>query len=149
MSTCARRWRWAGQAAPPTPSSSSPRATRRASRARCCSSAAPSRSTPAPRRHTRDTTVGAGLIGRGDELRRVDEVLDAATTRGGGLVIRGEPGIGKSALLAHAVERARERGFHVVSTVGVESEGNLPFAGLHRLLRPLLDGLVALPRPQP
>lgn len=53
------------------------------------------------------------------------------------LVLYGEPGIGKSRLLAAAAEFARERGFTVLSTTGVQSEAHLAFAGLHQLLRPL------------
>ena len=62
------------------------------------------------------------------------------------LVLRGEAGIGKSALLAYAAERAE--GCRVVRAVGVESEMELPFAGMHQLCAPLLGGLERLPRPQ-
>jgi len=103
---------------------------------------------PAPSRPASDQAAQERLVGRGDERQQIVELLDAATARGGGMVIRGEPGIGKSVLLAAAIELARERGFRVVSAVGVESEGNLPFAGLHRLVRPLLGGVVGLPKPQ-
>src|SRR5262249_9063818 len=68
--------------------------------------------------------------------------------RGGALVVRGEAGIGKSALLAAAGQRARERGMLVLAASGVQSEANLPFAGLHQLLRPVLRGIGELPGPQ-
>lgn len=54
------------------------------------------------------------------------------------LVLTGEPGIGKSALLAAAEAAARAGGYRVLAASGVESEGQLPFAGLHQLLRPIL-----------
>lgn len=62
------------------------------------------------------------------------------------LVLRGEPGVGKTALLGYAAERAE--GCRVVRALGVEAEMELPFAGLHQLSAPLLDGLERLPPPQ-
>jgi DNA-binding CsgD family transcriptional regulator len=62
------------------------------------------------------------------------------------LVLRGEAGVGKSALLGYAAERAQ--GCRLVRAAGVESEMELPFAGLHQLCAPLLDGLERLPPPQ-
>jgi DNA-binding CsgD family transcriptional regulator len=62
------------------------------------------------------------------------------------LVLRGEPGIGKTALLGYAAERAA--GFQVARAAGVESEMELPFAGLHQLCWPMLEGLGRLPPPQ-
>src|SRR5262245_3574439 len=85
-----------------------------------------------------------GLVGRGREAARVDALLDGA--RGGessSLVVRGEPGIGKSALLEYAAERAD--GMVVLTTAGVEAEADLAFAGLYGLLRPILDHLDRLP----
>jgi hypothetical protein len=61
---------------------------------------------------------------------------------------RGEAGIGKSALLAAAGDRARERGAAVVTTTGTQSEALLAFGGLHRLLLPFLGRLDQLPDPQ-
>ena len=61
-------------------------------------------------------------------------------------MVRGEAGIGKTALLEYSAERAE--GCQVVRAVGVESEMELPFAGLHQLCAPLLDGLERLPPPQ-
>ncbi len=61
-------------------------------------------------------------------------------------MLRGEPGIGKTAVLGYAAERAA--GFRVVRAAGVESEMELPFAGLHQLCGPMLGGLARLPPPQ-
>jgi hypothetical protein len=62
------------------------------------------------------------------------------------LLLRGEPGIGKTALLSYAAAQAQ--GFTVVQTRGVESEAELAFAGLADLTRPLLYYLPGLPRVQ-
>jgi len=90
----------------------------------------------------------AELLGREDELARIYELIDGIGARGGALVVRGEAGIGKSALLAAARERAQQRGATVVTTTGTLSEAPLAFAGLHQLLLPLLGGLDLLPDPQ-
>ena len=60
------------------------------------------------------------------------------------LVLRGEPGIGKSRLLTVADETARERGMSVLTATGVQSEAHLPFAGLHQLLRPVRERVAEL-----
>jgi tetratricopeptide (TPR) repeat protein len=87
------------------------------------------------------------LFGRERELARIDEILDAAREgRSGALVIRGEVGIGKTALLEAAVERAAE--LRVLRAFGVESEVEIPFSGLHELLRPLMPLLEELPARQ-
>ncbi|MFJ9371081.1 AAA family ATPase [Nocardia sp. NPDC101769] len=84
------------------------------------------------------------LFGRDAERARLDALLaDARAKRSGTLALRGEPGIGKSALLDHAVAAAD--GFTVIGTAGVEFEAEIPFAGLHMLLRPLLHHLRGLP----
>ena len=62
------------------------------------------------------------------------------------LVVRGEPGVGKSALLEYLAGRAA--GCRVVRAAGVESEMELAFAGLHQLLAPALDRIDRLPEPQ-
>ncbi|GIJ50224.1 LuxR family transcriptional regulator [Virgisporangium aliadipatigenens] len=86
----------------------------------------------------------AALVGRGDERARLDALARAARAgHGGALVLRGEAGIGKSALLAHA--RAAAAGFRVIDASGAQFESELPFAALHRLCVPLLGGLDALP----
>ena len=62
------------------------------------------------------------------------------------LVVRGEAGVGKTALLEYVAERAS--GCRIIRVAGVESEMELAFAGLHQLCAPMLDGLVGLPGPQ-
>jgi hypothetical protein len=88
------------------------------------------------------------LIGRDDEVARVDAVLDRVRDRGGALLILGEPGIGKSALLDRARSRASALGARTLATVGVESESELAFAGLHQLLAPISSRMDGLPDPQ-
>ncbi|KJK57447.1 AAA family ATPase [Saccharothrix sp. ST-888] len=104
------------------------------------------------------------LYGRAEEQAAIDRLLDEARVgRSGVLVLRGEPGIGKSALLDYA-ERAALTGagagagvaavavesvpFRVIRATGVEYEADLPFAGLSLLLAPGLDRLSALTAPQ-
>ena len=87
------------------------------------------------------------LAGRHAERARIDGLLDAARdSRSGVLVLRGEPGIGKSALLDYAAESAN--GMQVLRAAGLEADSELAFAGLHQLLRPLLDRMERLPAPQ-
>jgi len=87
------------------------------------------------------------LIGRDDEVARVDALLDRVRDRGGALVIRGEAGIGKSALLDRVRGRASSFGARTLATMGVESESELAFAGLHQLLRPIERRIEKLPGP--
>lgn len=78
------------------------------------------------------------LHGRNRELARIDELLQCAREgRSAALVLSGEPGIGKTALLEAAVERAGD--LRVLRASGYESERDLPFAALHTLLAPILD----------
>ena len=87
------------------------------------------------------------LIGRDAACARVDELLlQGRSGRSGALLVRGEAGIGKTALLDYAVERAE--GTTIVRALGVESEAELQFSGLLELLRPLLDQLAEIPPPQ-
>jgi DNA-binding CsgD family transcriptional regulator/tetratricopeptide (TPR) repeat protein len=88
------------------------------------------------------------LLGRDRDLAELYALVDGIEDRGGALVVRGEAGIGKSALLAAASERALDRGVTVVPTTGALSEARLAFAGLHQLVLPLLGGLDLLPDPQ-
>ena len=76
------------------------------------------------------------------------DLIEHVSGRGAALVIRGEAGIGKSALIALAAARARERGLSVLTATGVQSEARFAFAGLHQLLRPFLGALDGLPGPQ-
>ncbi|MFG2757352.1 AAA family ATPase [Streptomyces wuyuanensis] len=88
-----------------------------------------------------------GLRGREHEKAALDRVLaEARSGTSAVLVLRGEPGIGKTALLDYAEQRAT--GFRAIGVAGVESEMELPFASLHQLCAPLLDGLDRLPGPQ-
>ena len=92
-------------------------------------------------------SLASGLLDRTSEREVLDRLLD--NVRGGQsavLAIRGEAGIGKTALLRYAVRRAS--GFRVAQVTGVEAEMELPFAGIHQLCAPLLDQLDALPQPQ-
>ena len=87
------------------------------------------------------------LRGRRDERAVLDGLLDGARAgRSGALVLRGDPGVGKTALLDYAIGSASD--LEVVRAVGVESERELAFAGLHQLCVPLLDRLDRLPGPQ-
>ena len=89
----------------------------------------------------------ASLLGRANECAVLDDLLEAI--RGGesrSLLLRGEAGIGKTALLEYLVESALD--LNVVRAVGVESEMELAFAGLHQLCTPMLDRLAELPAPQ-
>src|SRR5690348_27838 len=84
------------------------------------------------------------LLGRESECEAIDGLLDGArASRSGALVLRGEPGIGKSSLLDYAVRRAE--GMRVLTGAGVEAESELPFAGMHQLLWPVLDRIGELP----
>ena len=90
-----------------------------------------------------------GFLGRTSERELLEQLL--ASARGGQssvVVVRGEAGIGKTALLRHAGGQAAD--FHVAQIAGVEAEMELPFAGLHQLCAPLFaqpDALV-IPKPQ-
>ncbi|MEV6285768.1 AAA family ATPase [Kribbella sp. NPDC051770] len=87
------------------------------------------------------------LRGRRTECGRLDDVVARVRTgHGQVLVVRGEAGIGKSALLDYLAARAE--GCHVVRASGVESEMELPYAGLHQLCAPLLERDHQLPQPQ-
>src|SRR5690242_6479699 len=87
------------------------------------------------------------VFGRVAERAAIDDLLRAARAgRSGALVIRGEPGIGKSTLLKYAHQQATE--MTVLSARGYESESEIPFAGLADLIRPVLPLLKELPEPQ-
>jgi DNA-binding CsgD family transcriptional regulator len=90
--------------------------------------------------------VGA-LVGRERECAAIDDLLDAsARGESSSLVLRGEAGTGKTALLMYAAERWV--GGTVLRTTGVEGESDLAFAGLYGLLRPIVDKLGELPDTQ-
>ena len=83
--------------------------------------------------------TASALIGRRREVQALTELLGKAPAAGQSAVLLGDPGIGKSALLDAAEEQARRNGLRVLTARGVQSEAQLPFAGLHQLLRPVLD----------
>src|ERR1700751_4560195 len=84
-----------------------------------------------------------GLSGRRAECLVLDALPEGAREgRSGGLVVRGEAGVGKTALLEYAIASASD--LRVLRAVGVESEMELPYAALHQLLVPMLDGLERL-----
>ncbi len=94
-----------------------------------------------------DTTVRPPLLNRAQERATLMRLLESV--RGGlsgTLVLRGEPGIGKTALLDHMISAATD--FRVARALGVESEMELGFAGLHQLVVPFLPQLDRLPVPQ-
>ncbi|MEU9716831.1 AAA family ATPase [Streptomyces sp. NPDC047976] len=100
------------------------------------------------------------LYGRGTEQDRIEQLLARAREgMSGALLIHGEAGIGKTALLGYAVEAygagaggagagGADGGGRVLRTVGIESEMELPFGGLHQLLRPVSHHFDELPTPQ-
>jgi DNA-binding CsgD family transcriptional regulator len=91
--------------------------------------------------------VPRGLLGRRSECGTLDHLVRSVRSgQSRVLVLRGEAGIGKTALLEYTAERAA--GCRIARVAGVESEMELPFAGLHQLCAPMLDGLEALPGPQ-
>ena len=91
---------------------------------------------------------GVRLCGRDRELGVLSDLVDHAGEGGGAVVVRGEAGIGKSALVAEVGRCAAARGMRILAVQGVQSEAHLPFAGLHQLLQPLLAQLDVLPSPQ-
>jgi DNA-binding CsgD family transcriptional regulator/tetratricopeptide (TPR) repeat protein len=87
------------------------------------------------------------LLGRERERDVLDRLLDGVRGgRGGVLVVDGEAGVGKTALLEYMVEAARE--FRIARTSGAEAEMELPFAAVQQLCSPFLDFLDRLPQPQ-
>jgi tetratricopeptide (TPR) repeat protein len=87
------------------------------------------------------------VFGRVAERAAIDGLLRGAREgRSGALMIRGEPGIGKSTLLKYADEQAKD--LTVLSARGYESESEIPFAGLADLIRPVLPLVTTLPGPQ-
>src|SRR3954466_13315756 len=87
------------------------------------------------------------MLGRGVECEAVDRLLaDVLVGQSRVLVLRGEAGVGKTALLRYVAEKAA--GCRVARAAGVQSEMELPFAGLHQLCAPIFDSLNRLPDPQ-
>jgi DNA-binding CsgD family transcriptional regulator len=91
--------------------------------------------------------ISGALVGRERECAAIDRLLEAsARSESGSLVLRGEAGIGKTALLTYAADRGGGR--RVLRTAGVEAESDIGFAGLHGLLRAVVDKLRELPEAQ-
>lgn len=97
----------------------------------------------------REMTAGppgrhSSLMGRAADLALIDEFLARAAAEGGSLVLTGEPGVGKTALLRVAADRAVAAGTRVVRAEGVEFEATGVFSGLSQILIPLSAGLETL-----
>jgi DNA-binding NarL/FixJ family response regulator len=94
-----------------------------------------------------DGSTVAGLLGRRGERELLDRLVSqVAAGSSRVLVLRGDAGVGKTALLAHVAEHAA--GWRITSATGVESEMELAHSALHQLCSPLLDHLGGLPAPQ-
>src|SRR3712207_6518164 len=92
-------------------------------------------------------TGASEFLNRNSELEHLDRLLsDVRAGYSAALVLRGEAGVGKTALLRYAARQAV--GFRVAQIAGVEAEMELPFAGTHQLCARMLDRLDALPAPQ-
>jgi DNA-binding CsgD family transcriptional regulator len=89
--------------------------------------------------------VPGGLVGREEELSRLRELVAPPYPGSRVLLLLGDPGAGKTVLLAEAAREARSAGMRVLAAAGRESEQDLAFAGLHQLLRPVLDRVAGLP----
>jgi DNA-binding CsgD family transcriptional regulator len=104
-------------------------------------------SAPPARAGSAITSATEQLVGRRAEREAIGRLLEAARAGYGGvLVVHGEPGVGKTALLEYAVETARS--FRVARAVGVEGEMDLPYASLQQLSSPSLELRERLPDPQ-
>src|ERR1700722_980011 len=88
------------------------------------------------------------VLGRQEELVLLDEVLGQIETNGAAIIVRGDIGIGKSALLEEVRRDAIERGFCAVTVAGAQSEAHLAFAALQQVLSPALAYVNKLPAPQ-
>jgi len=91
---------------------------------------------------------GQTLAGRDRELRILSELIGDVRERGAAIVVLGEPGIGKSSLLGAAADAGRAASLQILLTAGIEAEAQLPFAGLHQLLWPVLGAAGELPAAQ-
>jgi hypothetical protein len=124
--------------------------------ARCSGVALPQQAVPPPRlpcsagSMTADSGIGGpavALTGRLSERDALDRfVADVRAGEGRALVVRGEPGVGKTVLLDYLAGRAS--GCLVARSAGVQSEMELAFAGLHQLCAPMVDHAEVLPGPQ-
>ena len=94
------------------------------------------------------TGQDASLVGREMELSRLRELVAPPYPESQVMLLLGDPGVGKTVLLAEAAREARSAGMRVLAAAGRESEQDLAFAGLHQLLRPVLDRVAGLPARQ-
>jgi DNA-binding CsgD family transcriptional regulator len=78
------------------------------------------------------------LVGRDQDLAAIRAFVDQAAAQGGALVVSGDAGVGKTALIEAAVSHAVRAGLRVLRATGAQFEANVSFAGLHQLLFPLL-----------
>ncbi|MGW2609920.1 AAA family ATPase [Streptomyces mirabilis] len=85
------------------------------------------------------TRKDTNVIGRREELSLLRELIAPPHKESHVLLLLGDPGLGKTVLLAEAAREAKAAGMRVLATTGRESEQDLAFAGLHQLLRPVLD----------
>ncbi|MGW1798847.1 AAA family ATPase [Streptomyces sp. NPDC001984] len=88
----------------------------------------------------------AGLLGRDEQLRVLQELMGRLPAAGGAMTLQGGPGVGKSALLRAVAERARTAGWQMLEVAGRSDD--TPFSGLRELLRPVLGTADALPAGQ-
>jgi hypothetical protein len=91
------------------------------------------------------TGTDTSLVGRAEELSRLRELVAPPYLESRTLLLLGDPGMGKTVLLAEAAREARLAGAYVLTVAGRESEQDLAFAGLHQLLRPVLDRVAGRP----
>ncbi|MFE5079467.1 helix-turn-helix transcriptional regulator [Streptomyces mirabilis] len=94
------------------------------------------------------TRKDTNVIGRREELSLLRELIAPPHKESHVLLLLGDPGLGKTVLLAEAAREARAAGMRVLATTGRESEQDLAFAGLYQLLRPVLDRVGRLPSRQ-
>jgi AAA ATPase domain len=102
----------------------------------------------------RVSTVGTGadeqlpeLVGRDHDLALVHRFVEKSARDGGALMVWGDAGVGKTALLESAVAHGRGVGMRVLRATGAQFEATVSFAGLHQALYPLLGSVAHLPRP--
>ena len=91
------------------------------------------------------TVITTNLVGRGVELSRLRQLVTPPYAESRVLLLLGDPGMGKTVLLAETARKAKAAGMRVLAATGRESEQDLAFAGLYQLLRPVLDRVAGLP----
>ncbi|MEU0945400.1 AAA family ATPase [Streptomyces canus] len=100
-----------------------------------------------PRTPAEDARQPCEVVGRGRQLQELTALLGQNSDASHAVLLSGEPGVGKSALLAEVARIMSEAGARVLSAVGVRSEAELAYAGLHQLLLPLNDRIERLADP--